>query len=107
MSRALSVSQYVCVVARMGTVEEGIWHRRRAPVRWWRIPPFHVRIVRPNPAGMLDHMIMTGKLKLHKKVCLCMCVLCVSCASLVCVSCVYYVYCVCNKYVLCVYLCVL
>ena len=60
--------QYVCVVATMGTVEEGIWHRRRAPVRWTRQPPFHVRIVRPNPAGMLDIMLAKGKIKLAKKV---------------------------------------
>lgn len=52
----------------MGKVEEGIWHRRRAPVSWWRVPPFHIRIVRPNPAGMLDYMIAKKKVKLVKKV---------------------------------------
>eukprot|EP00903_Cladosiphon_okamuranus_P021437 g19705.t1 len=59
--------QYVCVVATMGPVEEGIWHKRRAPVRWTRQPPFHIRIVRPNPAGMLDYMIAKGKVKLAKR----------------------------------------
>ncbi|CAM9580239.1 unnamed protein product [Scytosiphon promiscuus] len=56
--------QYVCVVATMGSVEEGIWHRRKAPSRWFRQPPFHVRIVRPNPAGMLDHMLAKKKIRL-------------------------------------------
>eukprot|EP00904_Undaria_pinnatifida_P009130 jgi/Undpi1/5347/HiC_scaffold_2.g00628.m1 len=59
--------QYVCVVARTGTVEEGIWHRRRAPINWFRIPPFHVRIVRPSPAGMLDYMLTKNKIKLVKR----------------------------------------
>lgn len=59
--------QYVCVVARMGTVEEGIWHRRRAPINWFRVPPFHVRIVRPSPAGMLDYMLTKKKIKLVKR----------------------------------------
>eukprot|EP00752_Nemacystus_decipiens_P013370 g11837.t1 len=59
--------QYVCVVATTGPVEEGIWHRRRAPVRWTRQPPFHLRIVRPNPAGMLDIMLAKGKIRLAKK----------------------------------------
>lgn len=62
------VLKYVCVVSRMGKVEEGVWHRRRAPVSWWRVPPFHIRIVRPNPAGMLDYMIAKKKVKLVKKV---------------------------------------
>ncbi|CAM9572640.1 unnamed protein product [Ascophyllum nodosum] len=59
--------QYVCVVSRMGTVEEGVWHKRRAPINWWRVPPFHLRIVRPNPAGMLDYMIAKKKINLIKK----------------------------------------
>ncbi|CAN0204924.1 unnamed protein product, partial [Ectocarpus fasciculatus] len=59
--------QFVCVVATTGTVEEGVWHKRRAPRMWSRQPPFHVRIVRPNPAGMLGHMLGRGKIKLATK----------------------------------------
>ncbi|CAN0033236.1 unnamed protein product [Ectocarpus sp. 6 AP-2014] len=59
--------QYVCVVATRATVEEGIWHKRQAPRMWSRQPPFHVRIVRPNPVGMLGHMLGTGKIKFAQK----------------------------------------
>ncbi|CAM9119355.1 unnamed protein product [Pylaiella littoralis] len=59
--------QYVCVVATTGSVEEGIWHRRKAPRRWTHQPPFHVRIVRPSPAGLLDIMMTKKKVKLVEK----------------------------------------
>lgn len=90
--------QFVCVVATRATVEEGIWHKRQAPSTWLRQPPFHVRIVRPNPVGMLGHMLGTGKIKFVQKVhlgllkrllrtfltCACVCVFFLECSLLFC-----------------------
>lgn len=58
----------MCVVATTGSVEEGIWHRRKAPKKWDHQPPFHIRIVRPNAAGLLDLMMAKRKVKLATKV---------------------------------------
>lgn len=60
--------QYVCVVSRLGDFEQAAWHRRKAPTNWVDEPPFHMRIVRPTPAGILHYMLTTGKAELQKVV---------------------------------------
>ncbi|CAM9393058.1 unnamed protein product [Chrysoparadoxa australica] len=49
--------QLVCLIDREGG---GTWYKRSYPWLWWKNPPFHVRIVRPNYPGML-HFLLNNK----------------------------------------------
>jgi hypothetical protein len=55
--------QYVCV---MDQESGGVWYQRKAP-RYWsdEHPPFHVRIIRPNWAGMALEAMGKGKARIR------------------------------------------
>ena len=53
--------QYVCLMDGEGMAT---WHKRRMPLFWrGKKPPFHVRIVRPNLAGMLYFLLSNDKIR--------------------------------------------
>lgn len=60
--------QYVGVFAKSGRIADVVWHVRKAPTNWTRDPPFHMRIVRPTPAGILHYMLTCGKCQIQKVV---------------------------------------